>query len=70
MNIKLKKKSNLKSLKPDQWAKLIKTRIDEYDVVRKGWVLVDFPETREQALAILSNGVIPKHSSKKHFNFK
>ena len=59
----LGKDLNKESLKADQWAKLIKARVDEYDCVRKGWLLVDFPETREQSLALLACGVIPKHSS-------
>ena len=32
--------------------------------MRKGWILENLPETRAQALAILSSGIIPKHTSK------
>lgn len=32
--------------------------------MRKGWVLENFPETREQALALVSIGVLPKHTGK------
>jgi len=47
---------------PNDWAKLIKARVDEYECVRKGWILEGFPETREQAMAMQSIGVMPKHS--------
>lgn len=49
-------------MKPDQWARLIKQRVEEYDCIRKGWILEGFPETREQAISLLSIGVIPKHT--------
>jgi len=49
-------------LNSEDWCKLIKARVSEYDCVRKGWILVDYPQTREQGLAILSNGIIPKHT--------
>jgi adenylate kinase len=55
-------------LQPNQWAKLIKIRIDEFDCVRKGWILENFPETRTQSIALLSAGVLPKHTSKKNFS--
>ena len=41
---------------------MIKSRVTEHDCVRKGWILSDFPQTKEQTLAILSNGIIPKHT--------
>lgn len=54
---------NRRVLDANQWARLIKARIDEYDCVRKGWILENFPETRAQVLALLTHGVLPKHTS-------
>lgn len=54
-------KANKDRLLPDQWAKLIKQRVEDFDCVRKGWILENYPQTREQALAMLSAGAIPKH---------
>lgn len=53
---------NSQNLQPDQWARLVKHRIEEYDCVRKGWILENFPETRAQCLALLSCGVLSKHT--------
>jgi hypothetical protein len=39
--------------------------VDDYDCVRKGWILENYPQTREQALALLSIGALPKHCGKK-----
>ncbi len=50
------------TLNCEQWCKLVKARINEHDCVKKGWILVDFPQTKEQTSAMLSNGIIPKHT--------
>lgn len=64
-NLKLKfdfKHTTKQKLKPISWAKLIKNRVEEIDCIRKGWILEGFPETRAQALALVSIGVLPKHT--------
>lgn len=53
---------NKNVLNPEQWSKLIKTRVSEHDCVRRGWVLTDFPNTKDQAISLLSNGIMPKHT--------
>ncbi|CAF0826696.1 unnamed protein product [Brachionus calyciflorus] len=58
----LSKEIKEKSLQPHQWVKIIRHRVEEYDCVRKGWILENFPETRPQALALLSSGIFPKHT--------
>ena len=34
------------------------------DCLRRGWILIDFPHNREQALALQSRGITPKHAGK------
>jgi adenylate kinase len=53
---------DLKNLNPQQWARIIKQRTEDYDCTRKGWILENFPQTREQSLALLASGVMPKHT--------
>ncbi|XP_072096190.1 adenylate kinase 8 isoform X1 [Mobula birostris] len=43
------------------WAKLILERLSKTDCIKRGWVLVDFPRTREQAMAIQEIGIAPEH---------
>lgn len=58
----LGKDLNKNLMNPEQWCKVIKARIMEHDCVKRGWILSDFPNTKEQAISILSNGIIPKHT--------
>ncbi|XP_060056433.1 adenylate kinase 8 isoform X2 [Erinaceus europaeus] len=41
--------------------KMIQTRLNESDCIKRGWILDGIPETREQTLMIQSAGVNPKH---------
>ncbi|XP_045419635.1 adenylate kinase 8 isoform X4 [Lemur catta] len=41
--------------------RLIKERLAQEDCIRRGWILDGIPETREQALMIQTQGVIPRH---------
>ncbi|XP_069743326.1 adenylate kinase 8 isoform X3 [Narcine bancroftii] len=43
------------------WAKLILEWLSKTDCIKRGWVLVDFPKTREQAIAIQDIGIAPEH---------
>lgn len=58
----LGKDLNKEKLNCEQWCKLIKARVGEHDCIKKGWILVDFPQTKEQTSAMLSNGILPKHT--------
>lgn len=58
----LAKEIKEKSLTPKQWSRLIKLRLEDYDCIRKGWILENFPETRAQSIAILAEGIMPKHT--------
>ena len=40
---------------------LVFARLQESDVIEKGYVLNGFPRTREQALSMQKKGVIPDH---------
>lgn len=40
---------------------MIQERLKLFDCVKKGWVMEGFPQTREQALALQSLGIYPKH---------
>lgn len=48
-------------LPPHVWAKMVHSRLSMYDAIKKGWVLDNVIETREQALALSVLGVYPKH---------
>ena len=39
----------------------MKERTKLFDCVKKGWVMDDVPQTREQALALQAEGIYPKH---------
>lgn len=43
------------------WVKILEARVKLPDCLKKGWVMEGFPQTREQALALQSIGVHPKH---------
>ncbi|XP_048414429.1 adenylate kinase 8 isoform X1 [Stegostoma tigrinum] len=43
------------------WAKLILERLSKMDCIKRGWILVGFPKTREQALALQEMGIAPEH---------
>ena len=43
---------------------MIDERMKLFDCVKKGWVIDGFPQTREQALALQSRGIYPKHVGK------
>ncbi|XP_070532328.1 adenylate kinase 8-like [Ptychodera flava] len=43
------------------WVELIQNRLKLFDSVKKGWVLEGFPQTKEQARALQTVGVHPKH---------
>ncbi|XP_077986552.1 adenylate kinase 8-like [Glandiceps talaboti] len=43
------------------WVELIQNRLKLFDCVKKGWVLEGFPQTKEQARALQTVGVHPKH---------
>ena len=44
------------------WVKILNDRMKLADCIKKGWVMEGFPHTREQALALQSAGIYPKHS--------
>ena len=55
---------NVVSLQPvptDVWVQILTERLKLMDCVKKGYVLEGFPQTREQALALQSVGIHPKH---------
>jgi adenylate kinase family enzyme len=58
----------LQNLRPDQWVQIIKLKLDDYACVRKGWILENFPQTRAQALALQTAGILPKHTSTNRLN--
>ena len=43
------------------WVRLLQARTKLFDCIKKGWVMDGFPETRDQAHALASNGIFPKH---------
>ncbi len=43
---------------------LYEERLKEMDCLRRGWILIDFPSNREQALALQSRGICAKHVGK------
>ncbi|XP_038638080.1 adenylate kinase 8 isoform X1 [Scyliorhinus canicula] len=43
------------------WAKLILERLSETDCIKRGWILVGYPKTQDQALALQENGIAPEH---------
>ncbi|XP_041050413.1 adenylate kinase 8 [Carcharodon carcharias] len=43
------------------WAKLIRERLSKTDCIKRGWILVGFPKTREQALVLQEMGIAPDH---------
>ncbi|XP_072344682.1 adenylate kinase 8 isoform X3 [Scyliorhinus torazame] len=43
------------------WAKLILERLSKTDCIKRGWILVGYPKTRDQALALQENGIAPEH---------
>lgn len=43
------------------WVQILTERLKLMDCVKKGYVLEGFPQTREQALALQSMGIHPKH---------
>ena len=65
IKLELSKEISKNELSPNQWARLIKHRVDEYDCVKRGWILEGFPTTRAQAIALQTIGVLPKHTGKK-----
>ncbi|KXJ18707.1 adenylate kinase 8 [Exaiptasia diaphana] len=59
---KAKEYMNAKQSVPTHiWINLLKERLQNKDCISKGWLLEGFPHTREQALALQSEGIIPKH---------
>ena len=59
---------NFVSLQPvptDVWVQILTERLKLMDCVKKGYVLEGFPQTREQALALQSVGIHPKHCGMK-----
>jgi adenylate kinase len=51
------------------WGDLMKCRLQVFDCVKKGWLLDGFPHTREQAIALASLGIFPKHCSESLASF-
>jgi adenylate kinase len=49
---------------------LVFARLQEPDVLEKGYVLEGFPRTREQALAMQRKGIFPDHLSTFFIFFK
>ncbi|PAA93083.1 hypothetical protein BOX15_Mlig030341g2, partial [Macrostomum lignano] len=43
------------------WTSIVKNRLSIQDCNRKGWVMSGFPQTRDQAVALQTAGVIPDH---------
>ncbi|XP_078406113.1 adenylate kinase 8 isoform X2 [Cetorhinus maximus] len=43
------------------WAELIRERLSKTDCIKRGWILVGFPRTQEQALALQEMGIAPDH---------
>ncbi|GFV70535.1 transposable element Tcb2 transposase [Trichonephila clavipes] len=48
-------------IKPSDWAKLMKERVEQPDCVKNGWLMEAFPKTRFQAFALRKIGVFPTH---------
>ncbi|CAF2576932.1 unnamed protein product [Rotaria sp. Silwood2] len=43
------------------WAQIYEERLKDFDCIRRGWILVDFPMNREQTLALQAKGICPRH---------
>ena len=52
---------SLQPVPTDIWVEILTERLKLMDCVKKGYVLEGFPQTREQALALQSVGIHPKH---------
>lgn len=48
------------------WVQILTERLKLMDCVKKGYVLEGFPQTREQALALQSMGIHPKHCGREN----
>ncbi|CAF3834049.1 unnamed protein product [Adineta steineri] len=58
---KLPTNPTIDNIPPALWAQFYKERLKDFDCFRCGWILVDFPMNREQALELQSIGIHPKH---------
>ncbi|CAF0804531.1 unnamed protein product [Didymodactylos carnosus] len=58
---KLPRDPSLENVSATLWAQLYDERLRDFDCIRRGWVIVGFPTTREQTLALQAKGVCPKH---------
>jgi adenylate kinase family enzyme len=38
--------------------------LKDIDCLRRGWILIEYPNNREQALALQSQGICPKYVGK------
>ncbi|XP_078083683.1 adenylate kinase 8 [Mustelus asterias] len=52
---------NNKEIPNTLWAKLILERLSKTDCIKRGWILVGYPKTREQAIALQEIGIAPEH---------
>jgi adenylate kinase len=43
---------------------LFDERLKDIDCLRRGWILIGFPNNREQTLALQSKGICPKYVGK------
>uniref|UniRef100_UPI00398F605E adenylate kinase 8 isoform X2 n=1 Tax=Pristiophorus japonicus TaxID=55135 RepID=UPI00398F605E len=53
--------SKSKEIPNTLWAKLILEWLSKTDCIKRGWVLVGYPRTREQAIALQEMGIAPEH---------
>ncbi|XP_014668298.1 PREDICTED: adenylate kinase 8-like, partial [Priapulus caudatus] len=45
----------------DIWVQVLRTRLQEFDCIKKGWILEGFPQTKQQARALQIAGISPGH---------
>ncbi|CAF1491725.1 unnamed protein product [Adineta steineri] len=58
---KLPPKPTIHNIPSTLWAQLFEERVKDFECVRRGWILVDFPNNREQALALQGHGIAPRY---------
>lgn len=56
----------LQTVPTEIWVQILTERLKLMDCVKKGYVLEGFPQTREQALALQSVGIHPKHCGREN----
>ncbi|CAM4770181.1 unnamed protein product [Rotaria magnacalcarata] len=58
---KLPANPTINNISSSLWAQLYEERLKEFDCIRRGWILVDFPMNRDQTLALQARGICPRH---------